>query len=263
MLRAGDTLNLLPGGKVSTFGFTTEPGSIVNLSGGETSVGMLIRGEINIHSGAMPYSWKLSGGRMNSYGGGVIPLNFVENGSVVNIFGSEYFGLDNVKDSTVNVLGGRLDRITFDNSSTLNVSAGTLGHTYIGHQSVLNMYSGMQSGEFVVTETGTLHLLGGELDEMRVVGELNIHVRSVSVDGQPISGLVPGVPYLLSTRNATLAAVLLDGTTFTSGLSTQPGVGGDWFERTAVVRIILVPEPNSLALLLVGAVAAAACKRMI
>jgi hypothetical protein len=87
------------------------------------------------------------------------------------------------------------------------------------------MMSGGQVGDGVSID---------RLVEMTLIGD------AFTLAGQPIEGLVAGVPRLISQRNVALEGVLLDGEAFRFDLNaTDLGGDNDYFHSEAVLSVVL------------------------
>jgi hypothetical protein len=201
-------LNVRDGGSV---GFSFEAG---HFSGDSTFV------EVNISGGAVGGSFDAWGGSVVNVSGGTVGQNLKAfEGSVVNIFGGVVGVGVRVSDGAVmNISGGSVNQGVGSTFTVLggvvNISGGTLNNG--GVSNGFQVFDGS-----VVTVYGSAFLL----------------------DGQPISGLVPGEPLLVAERDVTLSGMLADGSPFSFELNSVEDFTGDFFDPDATLLVAL-PLPG-------------------
>lgn len=147
----------------------------------------------------------LSGGTLNIQGGQValgatgISTGFTNSGNLVNVSGGEvgpFFQL--FSSTTLNLSGGTMDTFGVFAGSTANITGGVV----LGFPDVFS--------------AGVLNISGGNINSIRALSgsTVNLFGTGFSLDGSPVEGLVAGEATTITTRNATLTAVLADGSPF-------------------------------------------------
>jgi hypothetical protein len=202
----GSTINVM-GGTVAD-NLDAFPGSVVNISDG--NVGNFLTAHegsvVSISGGTVgPFMNANDGSLVNITGGSVGSFLDVNGGSVVNVSGGSVGAFVNVYEEGVfNVSGGSIGgNLTARNQSEVNISGGTFG------------------SEFTAQSGSKIHLIGAEF----------------FLNGAPLT--VTPSPTLLTTRNATLSGLLLDGSAFSFDLNSTDIPQQDFFHTNALVTLSL------------------------
>lgn len=253
----GQTLNVQAGATLPE-AMNAAPGSVVNFEGGEAGLFELYRAEVNVNSGNV---WRLQG-----YANSTIRIN-----------GGAVTGVSDVDDSTVIVNGGTLGSLSVAPGNHIEINGGTierLRFSRIGAEAM--MRGGTITHEVFLSGGATFHVLGGTIertlripsgDHIIVSGgtvasighintlsgaELTLRGRAFTLDGQPIPGLSrPGDSLILTDRpDQTLNAILADGLPLNIYVGTvfQQLPVRDRISPASTLRLILVPEPATLAI---------------
>jgi hypothetical protein len=253
-LLAGETMNLGIGGSVG-IGFSSAAGSTVNVQGGSLEFAT-IGGRVDVFSGAM---------------GGVITASST---SDITVYSGTSFAIFNTAgDFTVqggllqsevsvgnggrlNVKGGEVSIVMASENSEVLFEGGKIGGTLLPMRGTFTMSGGDWGGRFWLGPGSTFNLSGGAIQGPLTLTDtvFNVVCQSVLVGGSPISGLVPGTPYLVTLRDTTLSGVLLDGSPFSFDMNTGFMPDDDSFPVGATVRVTVVPEPASISLAIAFAI---------
>ena len=123
--------------------------------------------------------------------------------------------------STLNIYSGEVGAGLQNYGGTVNLYDGALGLSYQSwtHEAVINVFGGYVE-RYLELNAGTANIHGGTLlNPFYSGGEINLFGSGFTLDGHPITGLVPGVPTLIDQRGGVpLGGVLEDGTAFEFGL---------------------------------------------
>ncbi|QQE13425.1 hypothetical protein JD969_08195 [Planctomycetota bacterium] len=202
-------------------------------------------------------------------------------GDVLHLSGTgelpEYFSTGS--DSTVHITGGTIGHYFNSNiGCVVNVSNGNfLGEYHTNWGGTTNIYAGDMAPNYHAEDGSTTNIYGGSMKNVRVkdfsseyTGIVNIyggtfdgyfHARSGStinfygsdfkLDGVPVTGLMLNIPHLVTGRsNLTLTGTNQDGSPLTFYLdNTYNNPLGNVIDTTAIINLVLVPEPASLSLL--------------
>lgn len=217
--------------------------------GGQVGVGVRIgldadtstNVELNVSGGTIDDALTLNAGSNATITGGDFGEGFwVRNFASADISGGTFgTGFRVFGNGTLTVTDGAFDD-DFDTyfESKVDIEGGTFGD--------IQFFGGdvdVSGGEF----NGIIEVYISDPGE-----SLNLIGTSFSIDGTPITGLTPNVPFVISDRDVTLDAVLADGSAFDLDLNTTFTGTDDLIGFGAVITVTLVPEPNSLALLGLG-----------
>jgi hypothetical protein len=229
----GDVVNLGIGATYGN-GLTASPsiGNVTfNINGGAASAlfHTLSGSTVNLYQGTIGPLGTANGGVWNIYGGTIGNSASFSAGATLNLHGGEIELDSGFAGSTVNMTGGLLAVTATSLGSTLTMSGGEI-ETYYAFDSTLNLLGGMISGDLVY-QGGAFHL----------------SVQSASLGGQPILGLVNGVPYTVTQRGTTLSGVLLDGTAFSFPLGMGGGGPSGYVSSSTLLTVTKIPEPSSVA----------------
>ena len=144
--------------------------------------------------------------------GGTLPRNFA------------------VVDATLNIEGGTVGDGLEVAYTEVNISGGELGDFFTAYEgSTINISGGIVSAfgsQFFADEGSTTNIVGSQF----------------TLDGEPITGLLPNEPFEIATRDGVeLAGVLQDGTPFDFVLNDPPLLFtfSDFFSSDAVLTISL------------------------
>jgi len=104
------------------------------------------------------------------------------------------------------------------------MSGGSLGDSFDAKAgNTLNMSGGVFGTDFDAFSGSAINLLGSEF----------------LLNGAPINGLALNSPFLLTTRNATLSGLLLDGTAFSFALNSTNSTSA-YFDSGATLKLTLL-----------------------
>ncbi|TWT90945.1 hypothetical protein Mal64_13440 [Pseudobythopirellula maris] len=279
-LRPGQTMNLLPGGVLSSDFSAVD--ATIHMSGGETrrletarstlhlsggSIGSLysVAGDtiaiegthiynlsthqgsrVTMTSGVIGYgSNAYDGSTLNIKGGTVEPYFDAESGSVVNISGGTFgdqFGAN--YGSQVNISGGQFGSVFAGSNSDLNLSGGEFDQVVALSSSELDI-SGGAIEVFDANLGSVVNIAGGEFGadfDALSTSRLNFYGIAFALDGLPIAGLSLGGTIEVTDRNKTLSGVLLDGSPFSIELNTSGAASDSVISNRAVLMLNLL-EP--------------------
>jgi len=256
----GEVLNIGVGG-VGADDIRVEQGGVVNVVGGLlTSPGMSeahVYGEVNVYSGGTNgVIWVYDTGVLNVHDGNLRGYTFVTGGTlnVYDGYPGAYMGIYN--GATVNINGGEINDLETFNS-TWNVYDGTVQWFMTAAFNVtMNIFGGNFPSGLNIGSGSIVNISGGELSpriEFSQESELNISATSILLNGEPIPNFGPGQEMEVSQRNVTLSGVFLDGTHFAIELNDNDDPYY-FIHPLATVRVTLVPEPQSLVLILLCAI---------
>ncbi len=263
----GSTINF-ESGSITDFNLDLPAGTALNVSGGslDTSVRLTGDGAFSLSDGTVSSvildspdaQATITGGRISnflevSFGAQItIPAGEINRlfaaTSTIGITGGSFpIGIDALQNSDISISGGEFGPVTvwpFDNK--LRITGGVFESVSVGSGPGFASISG-----------GAINRLGAGFGRpARLFG------TEFLLDGQPIPGLTPGVPYQLTERNQTLTGFFADGSPFNFDLEPDPtGSPDDFFSVDANVTLHLVPEPTSSLLLLLAATTFAAGNR--
>jgi PEP-CTERM motif len=274
-LRHGQTLNVGPGGIVrdyftavgatvniegGTVGnkFLAEKGTVVNISSGKFTslithdstlnitggeVGDQGRGlsayssTVNISGGFIHNNSGASGNSIVNVSGGTVGSGFMtRNSTTMYISGGEVQDLNAVQDSNIFITGGRVGGFNLL-SGTARIEGGQVyGNLTTFTGSELYLTGGELSGDLVVSTGSIIHLTG----------------TSFILDGLDLTPqLIPGEEVLITEQGVTIEGLLADGLPFSFDIVTNTST----FLPDTVLTITLIPEPATLGLIGIGALA--------
>lgn len=169
-------------------------------------------------------------------------------------------------DVTVNMEAGQMEGFFANNGVTINMSGGTFGTVCgisgEGVPSVFNLSGGTLGGFFDVNAGATLNVSGGTLGiKLEVFGDtpefdpfgqadhpgtLNFIGSDFAIDGVPIAGLVPGVPFTVTERGGeTLTGTLTDGGSFEFYLNATGSTSLEDVLYTNAILTVTLAEPST------------------
>lgn len=159
--------------------------------------------------------------------GGTIGRNLEAVGSVVNIRGG--------------TVGDSLDAFA---GTVVNITGGTIG------ESILGAHMDAHPGSIVNISGGTFFAgLRGYTVRAFDDSVINLHGTEFLLDGVPVAGLVPGVPFELLARTGFLTGNLKDGSQLNIALRGAGGLPSQLISPNATLNLIVVPEPTGVILL--------------
>jgi hypothetical protein len=241
-VRSGQTLYLREGW--SFLGqLTAESGAIINIEGstqGDPFAATLQAVGANVNIGA--------GGIFNG------PLR-AYSGSAINVNDAGRLGsLDLISGSTATITGGEIGPTLVRSDAVLDVSGGSVGRSDAGpfsgvigvDGSTINLRRG-KIANLLAFCGASVNWSCGDLQGILaafVGATYNLQGTSFLLDGTPIAGLEKrGDSLVLTTRGgAVLTGFLADSSPFDVVLGTQ-------FSPEATLRLTVVPEPSTLALM--------------
>ena len=91
--------------------------------------------------------------------------------------------------------------------------------------------------------------------------EVNLVGVEFLLDGELLDELALGETLVISERDVTLLGILADGSPFSFDLNSNFSFSSDFFSSDATLTVTLIPEPFSLVLLALGALAFADSRR--
>jgi hypothetical protein len=244
-------------------------GATININGG--AVGKSARAyygsTINIFSGALGDDLFASDSEINIRGG-AIGSSFHADGSIVKISGGSFgSGFSAEGGSEINISGGSIGSgFGAVGGSVVNISGGFVGNALqAGNESLVNISGGVISNGLRVRNGGVVNISGGVFgsayQDFIASGNVNLFGREFYLDGQRIEGMMLGEPFVLSQRQGTLSGVFRNGSRFAFVLTSGSGRDFRGFTQSAVLTLTLVPEPSSVSLLVVSALALASGTR--
>jgi len=149
--------------------------------------------------------------------------------------GDEYDIVSVVNNATVGMTGGEVGHLHTNDSSTLNLFGGMVSWLIASDTSTMNIYGALIEHALIVDRQSTVNLFGGTI------------CQGVTI---PHSGIVNVYGYAFDFRpgnegNGWLSGYWLDNTPFSIYFmdSADPFPGS---------QIVLIPEPNTLVVLLLG-----------
>jgi hypothetical protein len=223
-IRQGQTLVVNAGGNVGE-NFNAGWGSTVRVEGGSIASNFeAVGSHVVVSSGSIDFGFDALSGAVVDISGGTISSMQAHAGSTVNVAGGSTSG---------EALSG----------SQVNVSSGTLAGSFMAQTgSIVNISGGSLGNSFDVRAGGTLNMSGGSFDtdfDAFSGSAINLLGSEFLLNGAPISGLALNSPFLLTTRNATLSGVLLDGTAFSYVLSSTNS-SSPYFDAGATLKLTLL-----------------------
>lgn len=238
--------------------------AVVSITGGTIGEGFQAFGDstVEISGGSIGARFEALGGSTVEISGGTIAEDFqARDGSSVAISGGtiENLNVIGVGNAEVSISGGRLGRIganVFGGSGRANMSGGKVGLIEQQPGNELNISGGTVSevaivGPYSFARTrARINVSGGNVG-FRTADIVNFIGRTFSIDGQPIAGLVPGVPFEINKEVGLFSGTLADGTTFAHELYSADAypVPG---RRFKTLTVTFVPEPSAIVLLVIG-----------
>jgi hypothetical protein len=264
VLVAGDELNLGVGGAVPAFPapFSAAAGSLINVNGGTVDTPYPVAATVNVNSGL--FRPGMAKGAVNIYGGTAGGITIFEN--VVNVYGGSVGSSAGLgPDATLNLFNGLVGGgMNLQPGSEVNIFGGVMAAPFPPFEATINMYSGTFTGAAWFANS-VFNISGGTLVdpnwEMHGSAIAIVTGTSFRLNGIPIPGLSVGSPINITSRNVVLTGTLLDGSSITANISNPGGPGGG-VDASATITIILVPESESIVLLIVGGIAVAGIGRM-
>ena len=254
---ANSTVNLSSG---STDVLRAHSNSVVNISGGSIAANLLTNtgSVVNISDGIvgsdMIFPAIIEDGELNISGGTTLsPLS--SRSSMVNITGGDVDAFSASLGSVVNVNGGNFHSFSLDLSSEADISGGSFSNRVtVQTEGVLNVSGGDFDGFVSVGTDSEINISGGSFDGFfRALfdSEVNLFGSEFLLDDVLLdNNLTIDEAFTISQRDATLEGLLADGTPFSFDLNSAFGFGFD--PNSTLTVTLVVPEPNSMALLVLG-----------
>ena len=260
------TLNVFDGGVVGD-GFQAGLGDgssnniEVNISGGEIGTSFLLgkNSIANISGGTIDRGFRADQGSIVNVSGGEIKDVITLSGSTANISGGDVGGDLKAFSSMINISGGNVQHgFQAESGNTVNISGGSVGSAFTSTLfNTINLSGGSVGNLFELRGTNTLNISGGTIGTRFSANEgsmIDIVGSDFYLDGVLID-LEPDVKTLLPDRDVQLSGVLADGTPFEFDLFSTRIRGEDFVADSAVLTLTLVPEPSTIALCLLAAIA--------
>ena len=234
-LRPGQTLSLLESGVLPDNFAVVE--ATLNVEGGAAGSFLEAFGaQVNVTSGSIGDQFQAYTGTIVNISGGSIGADFTAHaGSVV------YYS------------GGEIDSgFTAKSGSEVIISGGTLKNTFkVERDCVVNITGGAIEGYFSLQPETEITISGGSIGDSFYLAPgstLNLIGSSFDLNGSPINGLVPGVPFEITDFEQELRGTLLDGSDFSADLSRLFPYNS-LVIPPATITVMIVPEASSLFLL--------------
>ena len=235
--RSGQTVVVGPGGVLGPT-FQVGRGGILKVEGGTVGATLnIVTSTVEISGGSVGQNAKAYPNSRLKMTGGALGSNFVAfNGAEIEIKGGSVgSSLHALSGSTVNISGGTIGNLlTLDSGSKLNISGGSFGSIELKGGSVTNITGGLFGRSYSDFVAATASVT-------------NLFAQSLLLNGGPIPGLQPGVPFTLTNKTGLLTGVFANGNPFNILLFTppvDPRVGGSkGFRPGSTLTLILVPEP--------------------
>jgi len=199
--------------------------------------------------------------------GGSLPTNFVSNGATLNIEGGVVGAYLDTINSHLSISGGTVEPVidlfygtTLDitggslasgfnvrTGSTVNIAGGTVDSVSSYSGSTVNLSGGQVLNSLIIREGSTANISGGQIGGILAAGHeslINLSVRQVLLDGQPVEMTYGATMELATEGHTTLEAILAGGEQLTLNLNPHPK-DGNGVEPTATLTATLVPEPSA------------------
>jgi hypothetical protein len=255
-VRGGQVLNVGAGGGIGE-AFNVAPGGILNVAGGTVGPYLeAVNASVNLTAGTIGTLAAIHNSEVHVSGGNLGVLELA-NGSQATILGGTVGDTTIVSGSEVTILGGTLTEFLLvrpDGAATFR--GGTLQNgaaVFTGGE--IDIFGGKFNRALSIQDKGRANISGGSFVggiQALTGSEVNIVGSGFALDGAPIEGLVPGMPFVVSNRNAKLSGIFSDGTSFQFQLggSCSRGCPLGAVEPGAVLTITVsaVPEPSTLVL---------------
>ncbi|MCA9235207.1 MAG: hypothetical protein KDA44_07035 [Planctomycetales bacterium] len=257
-LRDGQELTLYSGSQLPDF-YTLNPGSTLNVSGGNAGTGLeAVDATVNIHDGAIGSVFAAMSGSLVNVSGGEIAELYLASRSVAEFTG----GIVTEKlvvssGSQARLRNGTIHSLLLNSDSEATIVNGIVNApATVLDGSVLTIEGGQINSSLFAHRGGTLNLKGGYTGGLLGIDAesfVNFVGTEFYLDGSRIEDLVPGESYVISDRGIVLSGVLEDGTEFQLLLGGTGREGYD-IKGEIAVALTVVPEPSGLvgAMLLLG-----------
>ena len=176
-------------------------------------------------------------------------------GSEVNISGGSIGSSGLASSSAVNISGGSVgDDFEAGSFSEVSISGGSVGNDFTARPaSAVNISGGSVGNSFRALGNTEINISGGTVGEefdAAPNSEINLFGSDFFLDGVPLDGLPINDAFRIFDRNVTLSGLLADGSAFTFDLNPIEKSDEDYFDPRATLTVTLVPEPDSLAMIL-------------
>jgi hypothetical protein len=163
--------------------------------------------------------------------------------------------------SEFDMAGGRLGselQLTFGSKAT--ISGGIAPYVSLFGESELKVTGGTIENQIEVWSGSKITFSGGTFAGLRVhaSGILELRGQDFKLDQQGIVGLEPGKPFTITDRNRILSGILADGSPFSLNLAWPSDFFGDGVSPQATLRVVAVPEPTAVPLVVIAGVVAGA-----
>jgi len=167
-------------------------------------------------------------------------------------------------DAVLNIAGGQMGDDAGAAGSVINISSASLGNGFNAYDDcTVNISGGVIGAYFEAYKDTEVNISGGVIGNYFRAGgnsEVNLIGTEFSIDGVPIDNLSPGetlqidlIELFFNDREIVLAGTLADGNPFSFDVNTRMENFSDFFNVESKLSVTLVPEPNSLVLLALGA----------
>ncbi len=220
------TVNLLSGGQF-TNGLSIDMNSKVLLDGG------IIKGEVvNVYKNAV---LSILNGRVHNY-----RINIYDN-STFDMYNGEISGIWGYNDSKIDIYGGNLvGARSYDNAQIIITDGDIVGSIYCNDHSSLNMSGGILGQSLTSNSRAKAYITGGIIPGFNVIddGQITIAGDHFAIDGEYF-----GYGVLSDDAQGRLTGRLLSGEMLDAYFNI------DIYDNS---RIILIPEPATISLLVLG-----------
>ncbi|TWT85668.1 hypothetical protein Pla123a_04750 [Posidoniimonas polymericola] len=153
-----------------------------------------------------------------------------------------------IVDASLDIDGGTLGKTSEAIGSTINLRSGRISEVFQAYEdSIINVSGGVVEQFFFAQPGSTVNISGGQISSAffpAARSEINVTGLAFLVNGEPLPGLTPDLPFLLSKRNVNLSGILSDGTHFSFDLNAD-GQAPFQFSPDAKLTLALVaPLPG-------------------
>lgn len=180
--------------------------------------------------------------------GGAVGNDFILFDTEVNIYNGTLGDNGLVLGGEVNISGGTVGDNLFVEIAQVNISGGTVGDSFGVNFGEVNISGGTIGSNFFA-DFGEVNISGGTLGDGFSAQEstVNLSGSDFALDGVLLNNLVSDQAFTILDRDVTLTGLLEDGSPFSFDLDDN-----SFFFSTLTVKLSPVPEPTSMAFLLLG-----------